>query len=58
VSFQEGGRNASGWWQMMCHVRDGVGSGLGSWFDDNTRGWQVMVGILSFGLIIGWMELL
>ena len=22
---------------MLCHVRDGVGSGLGSWFEDNTR---------------------
>jgi hypothetical protein len=22
---------------MICNVRDGVGSGVGSWFDDNTR---------------------
>jgi hypothetical protein len=34
---QEGGRHASRWWRIMCLVRDGVGSGVGSWFDDNTR---------------------
>jgi hypothetical protein len=34
--IQEGCRNVSGWWQM-CNVREGVGLGVGNWFDDNTR---------------------
>ncbi|XP_024640546.1 uncharacterized protein [Medicago truncatula] len=35
--IQEGGREASGWWSMLCKVRDGVGSGVGNWFDVNVR---------------------
>jgi len=35
--IHEGVRNDFGWWRMLCHMMDGVGSGLGSWFDDNTR---------------------
>jgi len=34
---QDGGRHASSWWRMMCRVREGIGSGVGSWFDDNIR---------------------
>nr|ABN06021.1 Lipocalin [Medicago truncatula] len=38
VEFRkEGGREVSGWWRMMCKVREGVGSGVGNWFDDNIR---------------------
>ncbi|KEH41147.1 hypothetical protein MTR_1g044185 [Medicago truncatula] len=33
----EGGSDACTWWRMICHMRDGVGSGVGNWFDDNTR---------------------
>jgi hypothetical protein len=25
------------WWRTICHVREGVGSGAGNWFDDNIR---------------------
>jgi len=35
--IQEGGRNTSSWWWMLCHVREGVGMGVGIWIDDNTR---------------------
>jgi len=35
--IQGGGKSALGWWRMMCNVREGVGSGVGSWFDDNSR---------------------
>jgi len=35
--IQEGGRDSSMWWRTICHVREGVGSGVGNWFDDNIR---------------------
>jgi len=35
--LQEGGRNTSSWWRMLARVREGVGEGVGRWFDDNTR---------------------
>jgi len=35
--LQEGGRNDSSWWRMLCRVREGVGEGVGRWFDENTR---------------------
>ena len=35
--IKEGGNNASLWWRMIYHVRKGVGSGVGNWFEDNTR---------------------
>jgi len=35
--IKEGGSDASLWWRMICHVREGVGTGAGNWFDDNTR---------------------
>lgn len=35
--IQEGGQNASAWWRMMCYVREGVGLGVGNWFDDNIK---------------------
>lgn len=35
--IQEGVRRASGWWRTMCEIREGVGSGVGNWFVDNTR---------------------
>lgn len=50
------GRHASGWWRMMCLVSDGVGLGVGNWFDDNTRRVVGNGRILSFGLINCWME--
>ena len=31
------GRHASAWWRMMCHVREGVGSGVGNWSDANIK---------------------
>ena len=34
--MQEGGRNSSAWWRMLSSVREGVGEGVGRWFDDNT----------------------
>jgi len=35
--LKEGGRHSSSWWRMVCTIRGGVGEGVGSWFDDNTR---------------------
>jgi len=35
--IKEGGRHGSGWWRMLCRVRDGVGLDLGNWFEDNVR---------------------
>jgi len=35
--LQEGGRNTSSWWRMLSRVWEGVGEGVGRWFDDNTR---------------------
>lgn len=35
--YPRGGMHASGWWRMMCNIREGVGSGMGSLFDDNIR---------------------
>ena len=35
--LKEGGRESSSWWRMMCDIRNGVGLGVGSWFDDNLR---------------------
>ena len=33
----DGDRYASVWWNMICRVRDGVGKGIGRWFDENVR---------------------
>lgn len=33
----EGGRGASAWWVSILRLCDGVGMGIGSWFDDNMR---------------------
>ena len=52
--IQEGGRNTSAWWRMMCHVREGVGSGVGSWFDDNIR-WVVGNGRNTFFWTNNWL---
>jgi hypothetical protein len=35
--LKEGGQESSSWWRMMCGVRNGVGLGMGSWFEDNFR---------------------
>lgn len=32
-----GGRNSSLWWRRLDGVREGVGVGLGRWFDENVR---------------------
>jgi len=34
---REGSRESSSWWRMMCGIRNGVGLGAGSWFQDNLR---------------------
>jgi len=49
------GSNASGWWKMMCWVREGIRSGLGSWFDDNTRR-VVGNGRNTFFWIDNWLD--
>jgi len=33
-------RYASAWWRMVCHIREGVGEGVGNWFEENIR-WVV-----------------
>lgn len=38
--IREGGRHDSVWWKTVCCVREGVGEGVGNWFEDNTR-WVV-----------------
>jgi len=38
--LQEDGNQSSLWWRMVCRVREGVGEGVGHWFDDNVR-WVV-----------------
>jgi hypothetical protein len=35
--IKEGDRRSSNWWRMVCRVRDGIGEGVGSWFEDNLR---------------------
>ena len=33
----DGGGGGSVWWRTLCRVREGVGEGVGGWFDDNVR---------------------
>lgn len=33
--MKEGSRHSSWWWRMMCGIRNGVGLGVGRWFEDN-----------------------
>jgi hypothetical protein len=35
--LQEGGRQGSSWWRMLCQIHGGIGEGVGSWFEENTR---------------------
>ena len=35
--LRDGGRQSPVWWRTMCNVRDGVGEGVGNWFEDNIR---------------------
>jgi len=35
--LKDGGNLSSPWWRTICRVREGVGSGVGSWFEENTR---------------------
>jgi len=35
--LKEGGRQSSLWWRMMCCIRNGVGLGVGRWFEDNVH---------------------
>jgi len=35
--IREGDIFASTWWKMICRVRDGVGEGVGRWFNENIR---------------------
>jgi len=34
---EEGGRHCSSWWRLVCRIREGLGEGMGRWFDDNIR---------------------
>jgi len=34
---KDGGSRCSVWWREMCGVHEGLGEGVGRWFDDNTR---------------------
>ena len=34
--LKDGGSRCSVWWREMCGVREGLGEGVGRWFDDNT----------------------
>jgi len=52
--IQDGGRHASGWWLMMCNIREGVGSGVGSWFEDNTW-WVIGNGRNTFFWTDNWV---
>ncbi|XP_024628914.1 uncharacterized protein [Medicago truncatula] len=35
--IREGGSDSSAWWRMMCRLREGIGEGVGNWFEDNIR---------------------
>jgi len=35
--LKEGGRESSVWWRMLARVHNGVGLGVGGWFDENVR---------------------
>jgi len=35
--IREGDGYASVWWKMICRMREGVGEGVGRWFDENIR---------------------
>jgi hypothetical protein len=35
--LKEGGRHSSAWWRSLCRIREGVGEGVGRWFDSNIR---------------------
>lgn len=35
--MQEGGRHCSSWWRSVCRLREGLGEGIGRWFDDYIR---------------------
>jgi len=35
--IREGGRQASIWWKTVRHIREGLGVGVGNWFEDNVR---------------------
>jgi hypothetical protein len=33
--IKEGGRLSSAWWKMVCQIREGIGVGVGNWFESN-----------------------
>lgn len=35
--LKEGGSHCSAWWTSLCRVREGLGEGVGNWFEDNIR---------------------
>jgi len=35
--LQEGGSQCSLWWRTLSRVQEGIGEGVGHWFDDNVR---------------------
>ena len=35
--IKDGDRRGSHWWKAICSIRDGVGEGVGSWFEENLR---------------------
>lgn len=35
--LKEGGKHSSAWWRSLCRVREGIGKGVGNWFDSNIR---------------------
>ena len=35
--LKEGGSQDSTWWRSMCSIREGLGKGVGRWFDNNIR---------------------
>ena len=35
--IREGGRNSSTWWMMVCRFHEGIGEGVGNWFEENIR---------------------
>ena len=35
--LREGDSHSSAWWRSLCRIREGVGEGVGRWFDSNIR---------------------
>lgn len=52
--LREGGKYSSVWWRTVCNAREGVGEGVGNWFEENIR-WVVGDGRDTFFWYDKWV---